>query len=124
MSADLWSFGCMCYEFITGQVPFGEDLEDPYKVYEAVLTGKVVFPRIFPHHSTICTFIHGLINRNPGLRGTPTSLKTHKFFKHFEWQDMVHKKLKAPFVNQPEEVTRQIKKSMEVVLREIEREDE
>ena len=51
MSADMWSFGCMAYEFICGQVPFGEDLEDAYKVYEAVLTSKVVFPRLFQRTS-------------------------------------------------------------------------
>jgi len=42
--ADLWSLGIMMYEFICGGVPFGEDLSDPFRVYEAVLTGRIIYP--------------------------------------------------------------------------------
>ena len=34
---DLWSLGIMLFEFMGGYVPFGEDLEDPYEIYEEVL---------------------------------------------------------------------------------------
>jgi cGMP-dependent protein kinase len=37
VKADLWSLGCMVYEFVSGGVPFGEEIDDTFKVYEAVM---------------------------------------------------------------------------------------
>jgi len=31
---DLWSVGICLYEFMCGYVPFGEEAEDPYEIYE------------------------------------------------------------------------------------------
>ena len=40
------------------------------------------------------------MNRVPALRNgnNYASLKAHKFFNHFDWDELYHKKLKAPFV--------------------------
>jgi cGMP-dependent protein kinase len=43
-SVDMWSLGIMLYEFLCGIVPFGEDQDDTYKVYEAVLARKILYP--------------------------------------------------------------------------------
>ena len=45
MSSDFWSLGVMIYEFICGGVPFGEEEEEPYAIYEKVLERKLVFPK-------------------------------------------------------------------------------
>jgi cGMP-dependent protein kinase len=37
LTADYWSIGIMLYEFLCGGVPFGEEEEDPYTIYELVL---------------------------------------------------------------------------------------
>ncbi len=36
-SVDLWSIGICLYEFMCGGVPFAEDAEDPYEIYEEII---------------------------------------------------------------------------------------
>ena len=35
-SSDLWSLGVMVYEFVFGNLPFGEDIDDPFEIYDVV----------------------------------------------------------------------------------------
>lgn len=41
---DLWSIGITLYEFLCGYVPFGEEAEDPYEIYEAIMKTEITFP--------------------------------------------------------------------------------
>eukprot|EP00330_Aristerostoma_sp_ATCC50986_P009572 CAMPEP_0114603228 /NCGR_PEP_ID=MMETSP0125-20121206/25661_1 /TAXON_ID=485358 ORGANISM="Aristerostoma sp., Strain ATCC 50986" /NCGR_SAMPLE_ID=MMETSP0125 /ASSEMBLY_ACC=CAM_ASM_000245 /LENGTH=168 /DNA_ID=CAMNT_0001813875 /DNA_START=1482 /DNA_END=1988 /DNA_ORIENTATION=- len=43
-SADLWSIGVCGYELLAGCVPYGDELDDPYEIYEEILTKPVRFP--------------------------------------------------------------------------------
>lgn len=43
-SVDLWSIGVCLYEFMCGGVPFAEDIEDPYEIYEDIITKNLEFP--------------------------------------------------------------------------------
>ena len=42
---DLWSIGICMYEFMCGGVPFAEDAEDPYEIYEVINRTKLSFPK-------------------------------------------------------------------------------
>jgi len=44
VTADYWSLGIMLYEFLCGGLPFGDEDEDPYVIYEKVLNGQLKFP--------------------------------------------------------------------------------
>jgi cGMP-dependent protein kinase len=43
-TVDLWSIGVCLYEFLCGGVPFAEDAEDPYDIYEEIIKRPVQFP--------------------------------------------------------------------------------
>jgi cGMP-dependent protein kinase len=43
-SVDLWSVGVCLFEFLCGAVPFAEDLEDPYDIYEEIIHSDIIFP--------------------------------------------------------------------------------
>ena len=34
----------MLYEFMCGMVPFGEEVNDPYKIYEEIITKDIYYP--------------------------------------------------------------------------------
>lgn len=44
---DLWSIGICLYEFMAGGVPFAEDAEDPYEIYEEINKTEVKIPICF-----------------------------------------------------------------------------
>ena len=42
---DIWSIGIILFEFMCGLVPFGETCEDPFAIYQEIVTNeKIVFP--------------------------------------------------------------------------------
>jgi len=41
---DLWSIGICLYEFMCGYVPFGDDAEDPYEIYQEIVSKTIVYP--------------------------------------------------------------------------------
>ena len=43
-SVDLWSIGIMLYELIVGYFPFGNDIDDPYEIYEDIIKKDLKFP--------------------------------------------------------------------------------
>lgn len=36
-NVDLWSIGICLYEFMCGGVPYAEEADDPYEIYEEII---------------------------------------------------------------------------------------
>lgn len=43
-SVDMWSIGICLYEFMIGYVPFAEEADDPYEIYEEIIKKNLSFP--------------------------------------------------------------------------------
>jgi cGMP-dependent protein kinase len=43
-NVDLWSIGICLYEFMCGYVPFAEEAEDPYVIYEEIIKKTLAYP--------------------------------------------------------------------------------
>ena len=87
ISADYWSVGIMLYEFLCGQVPFGEEEEDTYMIYEKVLHAPLVYPRMISQYFPARNLIETLLNRNPSARiaGGIEKIKNNRWFHGYDW---------------------------------------
>ena len=66
-SADLWSLGVCFFEFMCGTLPFGEDLDDPYEIYEEITKKSLIFPSFLKDRKAK-KLMEQLINRTPEVR--------------------------------------------------------
>jgi cGMP-dependent protein kinase len=105
LAADFYSIGILLYELICGGVPFGEDEDEPYSIYEKVLEHRLVYPQFIDPRFLARPIIEQLLHQNPAMRtgGSIDNLKAHKWFKDFDWvlftQDrLISKQLTAPYV--------------------------
>lgn len=85
-SVDLWSIGICLYEFICGSVPFAEDVDDPYEIYEQIIKKAISYPS-FMKDKKGKKLIDQLLSKVPELRlgGSYQSLKSHSWFHNFDW---------------------------------------
>lgn len=94
---DLWAFGVILFEFLCGGVPFGEDEEDPYYIYEKVLEHNIVYPWEMQLDSNVKLLIEQLLSVNPVLRGNCLTVKEHPWFAGTNWDSLLSKESKAPY---------------------------
>jgi cGMP-dependent protein kinase len=43
-AVDLWSLGVCLYEFMCGGLPYAEDVDDPYEIYEEIIKTNLKYP--------------------------------------------------------------------------------
>ena len=63
---DIYSIGVCFYEFISGFLPYGEDLEDPFEIYQEIVQNdeEVSFPK-YVKDNTAKKLIRQMLKKNP-----------------------------------------------------------
>ena len=98
-AVDWWGLGVLIFEMLVGDCPFqGEDDDE---VYKNILEHEIVYPCSLGMESTL--FMDLLLERQPELRlgsgeEDAEEVKAQCFFKQFNFEALLAKKIPAPFV--------------------------
>ena len=94
---DIWSIAVCMFEFMCGGVPYGENAEDPMDVYLAIINDKMEFPD-FCDDKDFKNLMIQMLTKNPMTRMAKLSqVKSHIWFKDFNWEDLLMLNLNAPY---------------------------
>ena len=96
---DFWSISICMYEFMCGEVPFGEKEEDPMEIYFAIINNHLSFPNKFiTINKEFKHLMKKMLDKNPSNRlSNFHSIKTQPWFKDFNWDELTNLNLKAPY---------------------------
>lgn len=100
LAADLWSFGCVVYEMLTGFPPFYSH-HDRALLFDKIKTDEPGFPR---HCSPpLCDFLSGLLHKESSQRlgNGPNGMQEifdHPFFANISWHRLKTKQVVPPLV--------------------------
>lgn len=95
METDMWSFGCFCYELLTGSPPF-QHSSSLSRLFETIRQGRVWYP---PYLSgSVVSLLEGLLRVNPSSRLTAAQAMDHAFFKSLDWSDLLQRHVAPPIV--------------------------
>merc|ERR1712087_370799 len=95
---DWWTLGILVYEMIVGYPPFVD--EDPMGIYQKILSGKIVFPKVFNKEAK--GLVKKLLTADLGkrygnLKNGVDDIKQHKWFQSIVWSELLSKKIPSPF---------------------------
>ncbi|XP_054918010.1 serine/threonine-protein kinase N2 isoform X1 [Dermacentor andersoni] len=108
-AVDWWGLGVLVFEMLVGESPFPGDDEE--EVFDSIVHDEVRYPRFLSIEAV--AIMRRLLRKNPERRlGTSEKdaedVKKQAFFRNINWEHLLLKKLKPPFVptvKSPEDVS-------------------
>ena len=98
-SADWWNLGVLIYEMKYNIPPFFSDVEDEMK--DMISNTELKFPKNPPISDNLRDLISKLLNKNYeerlGYQNDFEDIKKHEFFKDVNFDNLLQKKIEAPY---------------------------
>ena len=99
-SADWWNLGVIIFEMIYNIPPFYSD--DDSRMKEMITKKELIFPESPKISESLKDLIKQLLKKDYkerlGYQNGFEDIKNHEFFKDFNFQDLLEKKIKAPYM--------------------------
>jgi len=98
-AVDWWALGVLIFEFLVSESPFpGEDEEE---VFDSIVNDEVRYPHFLSPEAV--SIMKRLLRKNPEKRlgsseRDAEDVKKQPFFRNVNWIDLLHRKVKPPFV--------------------------
>ena len=94
---------------LAGYPPFQDD--DPMNIYRKIINTKPKYPEGFD--SRLKSLIKHLLRRDlskrfGNLKNGAEDIKTHRFFEDLNFQDLLSKKLKPPYIPKTSEIKEKV----------------
>ena len=101
-AADWWSYGILIFEMLCGIPPFYCDNNE--KMYELIMHAELRFPKKIQVSDNSKDLLKKLLvkkqNNRLGAQNGFAEIRTHPFFAGFDFDGLLAKKLKPPFIPQ------------------------
>ena len=97
MSVDWWAFGCVVYEMVSGNAPFGDQADIPkYEILQNITRGRVHYPRTFSRSLT--KLLQGLLIYPPNKRLDWQGVQKTEWFKVVDWLALLNGEIVPPWI--------------------------
>jgi serine/threonine protein kinase len=94
-AVDLWSYGVLLYEMLSGVNPFKNGMSRVEKLSK-ITEHDVPMLACFSTEAT--DLLRKLLDRNPNTRITASEVQKHPFFAGMDWTRLYHRQIKPPFI--------------------------
>ncbi|XP_067948272.1 cAMP-dependent protein kinase catalytic subunit PRKX-like [Watersipora subatra] len=98
-AVDWWALGVFIYEMLVGIPPFYD--EKAFGIYQKILSGKVEWPKSMDRLAKDLIkklLVQDRTRRLGNMKNGSLDVKSHKWFKDIDWDDVLNRKLKPPIV--------------------------